>query len=122
MGTGAEGGDSLSQPQLPPVPLCAPQALELPPSILQPGPERASTSGLSGPSYKEAVDSFIQQQQRRQDGDSSTSVPAPSPQDRPAAPRAAPGLPDAAQTRELLRGFEAAGTATAREELLEMLR
>ncbi|NXO61865.1 CTU2 protein, partial [Phainopepla nitens] len=94
------------------------QALELAPSILQPGPERA---GTPGPSYKEAVDSFIQQQ--RQDGDSGTSLPAHSAQDTPAGPPATPPrLPDAAQTQELLRSFEAAGTATAREELLEMLR
>ncbi|XP_066050854.1 cytoplasmic tRNA 2-thiolation protein 2 isoform X2 [Chamaea fasciata] len=93
------------------------EALQLPPSILQPGPERA---GTPGPSYKRAVDSFIQQQ--RQDGDSGTSVPAHSTQDTPAAAPATPGLPDAAQTQELLRSFEAAGTATAREELLEMLR
>ncbi|NWS84127.1 CTU2A protein, partial [Toxostoma redivivum] len=96
------------------------QALELPPSILQPGLERASTSSPSGPSYKEAVDSFIQQQ--RQDGDSGTSLPGLSTQDTPAGPSATPRLPDAAQTQELLRSFEAAGTATAREELLEMLR
>ncbi|NXB13594.1 CTU2 protein, partial [Rhagologus leucostigma] len=96
------------------------EALELPPSILQPGPERSGTSGPSGPSYKEAVDSFIQQQ--RQDGDSGTSLPAHSTQDTPAGPPATPRLPDAAQTQELLRGFEAAGTATAREELLQMLR
>ncbi|NXL72026.1 CTU2 protein, partial [Leptocoma aspasia] len=94
------------------------EALELPPSILQPGP--TSTAGPSGPSYKEAVDSFIQQQ--RQDGDSGTSLPGHSTQDRPAGPPATPRLPAAAQTQELLRSFEAAGTATAREELLEMLR
>ncbi|NXC92123.1 CTU2 protein, partial [Cercotrichas coryphoeus] len=94
------------------------EALELPPSILQPG--HTGTSGPPGPSYKEAVDSFIQQQ--RHDGDSGTSVPGHSTQDRPAGPSATPRLPDAAQTQELLSGFEAAGTATAREELLEMLR
>ncbi|NXD48503.1 CTU2 protein, partial [Corvus moneduloides] len=93
------------------------EALQLPPSILQPGLER---SGPSGPSYKEAVDSFIQQQ--RQDGDSGTSLPGHSTQDTPAGSPATPRLPDAAQTQELLRGFEAAGTATAREELLQMLR
>ncbi|NXH98361.1 CTU2 protein, partial [Pachycephala philippinensis] len=93
------------------------EALELPPSILQPGPEH---SGPPGPSYKEAVDSFIQQQ--RQDGDSGSSLPGHSTQDRPAGPSGTPRLPDAAQTQELLRGFEAAGTATAREELLQMLR
>ncbi|NXA64138.1 CTU2 protein, partial [Mohoua ochrocephala] len=93
------------------------EALELPPSILQPGPER---SGPSSPSYKEAVDSFIQQQ--RQDGDSGTSLPGHGTQDTPAGPSATPCLPDAAQTQELLRSFEAAGTATAREELLQMLR
>lgn len=103
-----------------PVSLSAPQALELPPSILQPGPERASTSDPSGPSYKEAVDSFIQQQ--RQDGDSGTSQPGHSTPARPAGPPAAPRLPDPARTQELLRAFEAAATATAREELLEMLR
>lgn len=91
------------------------QALELPPSILQPGPEH---SGPPGSSYKQAVDTFIQQQ--RQDGDSGTSVPGHSSQDTP--PPATPRLPDPAQTQELLRSFEAAGTATAREELLEMLR
>nr|XP_030138015.3 cytoplasmic tRNA 2-thiolation protein 2 isoform X1 [Taeniopygia guttata] len=96
------------------------EALELPPSILQPGPERASTSNPSGPSYKKAVDSFIQQQ--RQDGDSGTSQPGHSTPARPAGPPAAPHLPDAAQTQELLRAFEATTTATAREELLEMLR
>ncbi|XP_039947412.1 cytoplasmic tRNA 2-thiolation protein 2 isoform X2 [Hirundo rustica] len=97
------------------------EALELPPSILQPGPELArGASGPSGPSYKEAVDSFIRQQ--RQDGDGGTSVPGDSTQEGPAAPPATPRLPDAARTRELLRGFEAAATATAREELLEMLR
>ncbi|NXD29709.1 CTU2 protein, partial [Spelaeornis formosus] len=93
------------------------EALELPPSILQPGPERASTPG---PSYKEAVDSFIQQQ--RQGRDSGTTLPAHSSQDTAAGPPGTPRLPAAAQTQELLRSFEAAGTATAREELLEMLR
>lgn len=102
-----------------PVSMSAPQALDLPQSILQPGPER---SGPSGPSYKEAVDSFIQQQQQRQDGDSGTSVPGHSRQARPAGPSGSPLLPDTARTQELLRAFEAAGTATAREELLEMLR
>ncbi|NWV08533.1 CTU2 protein, partial [Ptilonorhynchus violaceus] len=96
------------------------EALELPPSILQPGPERSGTSGPSAASYKEAVDSFIQQQ--RQDRDSGTSVPGRSSQDTPAGPPGSPRLPDAAQTRELLRIFEAAGTATAREELLQTLR
>ncbi|XP_030083332.2 cytoplasmic tRNA 2-thiolation protein 2 isoform X2 [Serinus canaria] len=93
------------------------EALELPPSILQPGLEHA---GPSGPSYKEAVDSFIQQQ--RQDGDSGTSVPGHSTPDTAAGAPASPRLPGAAQTQELLRTFEAATTATAREELLEMLR
>ncbi|NXP68812.1 CTU2 protein, partial [Chloropsis cyanopogon] len=96
------------------------EALELPRSILQPGPERASTSCPSGPSYKEAVDSFIQQQ--RQDGDSGTSLPGHSTPETPAGPSATPRLPATVQTQELLRCFEAAGTATAREELLEMLR
>lgn len=66
------------------------------------------------------MDSFIQQQ--RQDGDTGTSLPGHSSQDTAAGPPATPCLPDAAQTQELLRSFEAAGTATAREELLEMLR
>ncbi|NXT66056.1 CTU2 protein, partial [Chaetops frenatus] len=101
------------------------EALQLPPSILQPGPER---SGPSHPSYKEAVDSFIQQQQqqqqqqRQQDRDSGTSLPGHSAQDTPAGPLGTPRLPDTAQSQELLRSFEAAGTATAREELLETLR
>lgn len=120
MGTGAEAGGLTWTPQLPPVSISAPQALELPPSILQPGPERSGTSGPPGPSYKEAVDSFIQQQ--RQDRDSGTSLPGHSTQNTPAGPPATPRLPDAALTQELLRGFEAAGTATAREELLQMLR
>lgn len=120
MGTGAEAGRlTQTSPTSRCIPVC-PQALELPPSILQPGLERAGTSGPARPSYKEAVDSFIQQQ--RQDGDSGTSVPGHSTEDRPAGPPATPRLPDAAQTQELLRIFEAAGTATAREELLEMLR
>lgn len=120
MGTGAEAGGLTWTRQLPPVSISPPQALELPPSILQPGPECSGTSGPSGPSYKEAVDSFIQQQ--RQDRDSGTSLPGHSTQDIPAGPPATPRLPDAARTQELLHGFEAAGTATAREELLQMLR
>ncbi|XP_027540770.1 cytoplasmic tRNA 2-thiolation protein 2 isoform X1 [Neopelma chrysocephalum] len=96
------------------------EALELPPSILQPGPEQSSKSGPSGPSYKEAVDSFIQQ--KRQEGDSATSLPGHSTQDMPVGPPYTPRLPDTAQTQELLRIFEAVETSTAREELLQMLR
>lgn len=100
------------------VPTAAPQALELPPSILQPGPER---SGKPGASYKEAVEGFIQQQ-RQENGAGGTSLPGLSPQDTPAGSPASPHLPDAARTQELLRLFEAVETSTAREELLQMLR
>ncbi|NXT25648.1 CTU2 protein, partial [Syrrhaptes paradoxus] len=93
------------------------EALELPPSILQPGP---GGSGEPGPSYKEAVDGFIQQQ--RQDRDGGTALPGLGTQDTPAGPPAAPRLPTAARTQELLRLFEAVETTTAREELLQMLR
>ncbi|XP_032557104.1 cytoplasmic tRNA 2-thiolation protein 2 isoform X1 [Chiroxiphia lanceolata] len=98
------------------------EALELPPSILQPGPEQSSKSGSSGPSYKEAVDSFIQQKRQEGEGDSATSLPGHSTQDMPVGPPYTPRLPDTAQTQELLRIFEAVETATAREELLQMLR
>lgn len=94
----------------------ASQALELPASILRPGPGR---SGKPGPSYKEAVEGFIQQQRQEGDRDGGTSPPGPSTQvGDPAAPR----LPAPARTQELLRLFEAVETATAREELLQMLR
>ncbi|XP_071423252.1 cytoplasmic tRNA 2-thiolation protein 2 isoform X2 [Pithys albifrons albifrons] len=99
------------------------EALELPPSILQPGPEQSGKSGPSGPSYKAAVDSFIQQ--KRQEGvdrDSATSLPGHPTQDMPVGPPGTHRLPDAAQTQELLRIFEAVETSTAREELLQMLR
>ncbi|NXL67467.1 CTU2 protein, partial [Chordeiles acutipennis] len=86
------------------------QALELPPSILQPG---LGGSGKPSPSYKEAVEGFIQQQ--RQEGNGGT-------QDTLAGPPPAPQLPAAAHTQELLRLFEAVETSTAREELLQMLR
>jgi len=56
------------------------------------------------------VGGFIQQ--RRQEGDGGTSPPGDAP----------PGPPAAALTRELVRLFEAVETATAREELLQMLR
>ncbi|KAK2530158.1 Ctu2 [Columba guinea] len=92
------------------------QALELPASILRPGPGR---SGKPVPSYKEAVEGFIQQQRQEGDRDGGTSPPGPSTQvGDPAAPR----LPTPARTQELLRLFEAVETATAREELLQMLR
>ncbi|KAM6057855.1 cytoplasmic tRNA 2-thiolation protein 2 isoform 2-T2 [Chlamydotis macqueenii] len=93
------------------------EALELPPSILRPGP---GGSHEPGPSYKEAVEGFIQQQ--RQEGDGGTSLPGLGTQDVPAEPPAAPRLPAAARTQELLRLFEAVETPTAREELLQMLR
>ncbi|KAM6409169.1 cytoplasmic tRNA 2-thiolation protein 2 [Rhynochetos jubatus] len=90
------------------------QALELPASILRPGPEGSVKSGSS---YKEAVEGFIQQQ--RDDGDGGTSLPNLGTQvgDTPAL-----RLPAAARTQELLQLFEAVETATAREELLQMLR
>ncbi|NXG64459.1 CTU2 protein, partial [Hemiprocne comata] len=91
------------------------QALELPASILRPGPEQCSEPG---PSYKEAVDGFIQQQQQQQEGDGGTSLP--STQDTPAG--SPQRLPPATLTQELQRLFEAVETPTAREELLQMLR
>ncbi|KAM9625899.1 cytoplasmic tRNA 2-thiolation protein 2 [Morphnus guianensis] len=92
------------------------QALELPASILRPGP---GGSGEPGPSYKEAVEGFIQQQRQEGDGDGGTSLPSLGTRvGDPAAPR----LPAAARTQELLRLFEAVETPTAREELLQMLR
>ncbi|KAM6123612.1 cytoplasmic tRNA 2-thiolation protein 2 [Phoenicopterus ruber ruber] len=95
------------------------QALELPASILRPGP---GESGEPGPSYKEAVGGFIQQQRQEGDGDGGTSPPGLGTQDVPAGPPAAPRLPPTARTQELLRLFEAVETPTAREELLQMLR
>ncbi|KAM9269169.1 cytoplasmic tRNA 2-thiolation protein 2 [Cariama cristata] len=95
------------------------QALELPASILRPGPVR---SGEPGPSYKEAVEGFIQQQRQEGDGDRGTSLPGLGTQDTPAGSPATPRLPAAARTQELLRLFEAVETPTAREELLQMLR
>ncbi|XP_051485700.1 cytoplasmic tRNA 2-thiolation protein 2 isoform X2 [Apus apus] len=92
------------------------QALELPASILRPGPEQSSESG---PSYKEAVDGFIQQQQW-QEGDRDGGTSLPSTQDTPAGP--SQRLPPATLTQELQRLFEAVETPTAREELLQMLR
>ncbi|NXD88254.1 CTU2 protein, partial [Halcyon senegalensis] len=94
------------------------QALELPPSILRPGPVGSSKPS---PSYKEAVEGFIQQQRQDGDGDrdGGTSLPGASTQD---VPPATPRLPSAARTQELLRLFEDVETSTAREELLLMLR
>ncbi|XP_054054826.1 cytoplasmic tRNA 2-thiolation protein 2 isoform X2 [Rissa tridactyla] len=94
------------------------QALELPASILQPGPEK---SGKPSPSYKEAVEGFIQQQRQEGDGDGGTSLPDLGTQDAVGSPPT-PRLPIAARTQELLRLFEAVETSTAREELLQMLR
>ncbi|XP_075571611.1 cytoplasmic tRNA 2-thiolation protein 2 [Pelecanus crispus] len=92
------------------------QALELPASILRPG---QGGSGEPGRSYKEAVEGFIQQQRQEGDGDGGTALPGLGTQvGDPAAPR----LPAAARTQELLRLFEAVETSTAREELLQMLR
>lgn len=108
-------GTELAVPSPTLAPTSAPQALELPASILQPGPERSDKPGAS---YKEAVEGFIQQQ-RQENGAGGTSLPGPSPQDTPAG---SPRLPDAARTQELLRLFEAVETSTAREELLQMLR
>ncbi|KAM6380864.1 cytoplasmic tRNA 2-thiolation protein 2 [Pluvialis apricaria] len=95
------------------------QALELPASILRPGPEEPSKPS---PSYKEAVEGFIQQQWQEGDGDGGTSSPGLSTQDVPGGSPANPRLPTAARTQELLRLFEAVETPTAREELLQMLR
>ncbi|XP_053934639.1 cytoplasmic tRNA 2-thiolation protein 2 [Cuculus canorus] len=95
------------------------EALELPASILRPGPEGSSKPG---PSYKEAVEGFIQQQRQEGDGDGGTSMPNLSTQDTPAGPPATPCLPTTAQTQKLQLLFEAVETPTAREELLQMLR
>ncbi|XP_074737341.1 cytoplasmic tRNA 2-thiolation protein 2 isoform X1 [Strix uralensis] len=90
------------------------QALELPASILRPGP---GGSGEPNSSYKEAVEGFIQQQRHEGDRDGGTSLPGSQ-----ELPPDAPRLPAAARTQELLRLFEAVETPTAREELLQMLR
>lgn len=109
-------GTHLAAPSPTLVPISAPQALELPASILRPGPGGSSEPG---PSYKEAVEGFIQQQRQEGDGDGGTLLPSLGTQvGDPPAPR----LPAAARTQELLRLFEAVETPTAREELLQMLR
>uniref|UniRef100_A0A493T9A5 Cytoplasmic tRNA 2-thiolation protein 2 n=1 Tax=Anas platyrhynchos platyrhynchos TaxID=8840 RepID=A0A493T9A5_ANAPP len=95
-------------------------ALELPGSVLRRG---AGAAGEPCPSYKEAVEGFIQQQrQEAADGDGDTSSVGSSTQHGPGGHPAAPRLPPAALTAELLRLFEAAETLTAKEELLQMLR
>lgn len=108
--------------RLHPAPHLCPQALELPGSVLRRGPGAA---GEPCPSYKVAVEGFIQQRrQEAADGDGDTSPAGLStqhgPGGDPAAPRAR--LPAAALTAELLRLFEAVETLTAKEELLQMLR
>ncbi|XP_062442896.1 cytoplasmic tRNA 2-thiolation protein 2 isoform X2 [Rhea pennata] len=110
------------------------QAFDLPGSVLRRGPRGGSKPC---PSYKEAVEDFIQQQrQAAADGGGAASDGAASLPRRPAQLRtqdvpepaggepAAPGarLPAAARTEELLRLFEDAETLTAKEELLQMLR
>ncbi|XP_067158464.1 cytoplasmic tRNA 2-thiolation protein 2 [Apteryx mantelli] len=103
------------------------QAFDLPGSILRRGPRGGDKPC---PSYKEAVEDFIQQQrQEAADGDGAASLPRRlaqlRTQDVPAGEEpAAPGarLPAAARTEELLQLFEAAETLTAKEELLQMLR
>ncbi|XP_054245650.1 cytoplasmic tRNA 2-thiolation protein 2 [Indicator indicator] len=92
------------------------EALELPASILQPG---TRGSREPGPSYKEAVEGFIQEQRQDGDRDGGTSLPGLSTQD---VPPTSPHLPTAAHTQKLLQLFEAVETTTAREELLQMLR
>ncbi|NXI34088.1 CTU2 protein, partial [Galbula dea] len=92
------------------------EALELPASILRPGPEGSSEPGSS---YKEAVEGFIQQQRQEGAGDDGTSLSDLGTQDMPSSTAR---LPTPARTQELLRLFEAVETATAREELLQMLR
>ncbi|XP_066860318.1 cytoplasmic tRNA 2-thiolation protein 2 isoform X1 [Anser cygnoides] len=98
------------------------QALELPGSVLRRGPGAA---GEPCPSYKVAVEGFIQQRrQEAADGDGDTSPAGLSTQHGPGGDLAAPRarLPAAALTAELLRLFEAVETLTAKEELLQMLR
>ncbi|XP_074014264.1 cytoplasmic tRNA 2-thiolation protein 2 isoform X2 [Numenius arquata] len=95
------------------------EALELPASILQPGPEKSSKPNSS---YKEAVEGFIQQQRQEGGGDGGTLLPGLGTQDAPAGSPATPRLPTAARTQELLQLFKAVETTTAREELLQMLR
>ncbi|XP_057258183.1 cytoplasmic tRNA 2-thiolation protein 2 [Pezoporus wallicus] len=97
------------------------QALELPASILRPGPVTPSEPSVS---YKEAVEGFIQQQRQKGygDKDSGTSPPGLGSGESPEGPPAAPRLPAAALTQELLKVFEAVQTLTAKEELLQMLR
>lgn len=100
------------------LPIC-PQALELPGSILQRGPGGDSEPS---PSYKAAVEGFIQQQRQEEaGGDGGTSPTGFSTQDGPTGDSHA-CLPAAARTEELLRLFDAAETLTAKEELLQMLR
>uniref|UniRef100_A0A8C3KCA4 Cytoplasmic tRNA 2-thiolation protein 2 n=1 Tax=Calidris pygmaea TaxID=425635 RepID=A0A8C3KCA4_9CHAR len=113
------GGTRLTTPSLPLVLISAPQALELPSSILQPGPEKSSKPNSS---YKEAVEGFIQQQRQEGNGDGGTLSPGLSTQDAPAGSPATPCLPTAARTQELQQLFKAVETTTAREELLQMLR
>ncbi|XP_014797949.1 PREDICTED: cytoplasmic tRNA 2-thiolation protein 2 [Calidris pugnax] len=95
------------------------EALELPASILQPGPEKSNKPNSS---YKEAVEGFIQQQRQEGNGDGGTLSPGLSTQDAPAGSPATPRLPTAACTQELQQLFKAVETTTAREELLQMLR
>ncbi|XP_035193098.1 cytoplasmic tRNA 2-thiolation protein 2 [Oxyura jamaicensis] len=98
------------------------QALELPGSVLRRGPGAA---GEPCPSYKAAVEGFIQQQrQEAAEGDGDTSSTGLSAQHGPGGDPAAPHarLPAATLTAELLRLFEAVETLTAKEELLQMLR
>ncbi|NXJ04614.1 CTU2 protein, partial [Odontophorus gujanensis] len=95
------------------------QALELPGSILRRGPGGDSKPS---PSYKAAVEGFIQQQRQEEaTGDGGTSPTELSTQDGPTGDSHA-CLPAAARTEELLRLFDAAETLTAKEELLQMLR
>ncbi|XP_021264230.1 cytoplasmic tRNA 2-thiolation protein 2 isoform X2 [Numida meleagris] len=95
------------------------QALELPGSILRRGP---GGDGEPSPSYKAAVEGFIQQQREEEaSGDGGTSPTGLSTQDGPAGDSHA-RLPTAARTEELLQLFDAAETLTAKEELLQMLR
>lgn len=119
---GTQNGDNEGGtcPLPPNAPHLCPQALELPGSVLRRG---AGAAGEPCPSYKEAVEGFIQQQrQEAADGDGDTSSVGSSTQHGPGGHPAAPRLPPATLTAELLRLFEAAETLTAKEELLQMLR